>query len=332
MAKQRIAYIDFLKGFTILLVILGHCIQFNETDYWNNIVFRYIYSFHMPLFMFLSGYVSYKAVLLSSTIKKRAIQLLVPFFIWPVFRQILDLKAIDWSVYGHIIQHPEAGLWFLWSLFFITVFLYIFDYISKKIHIRQEYVVGLGIIILLGLGIALKEKTDFGLNITAWHMIFYVQGFYVRKYQHVLIPLIRKWLPVFCVIFVVSAYFWKRHEAPAFLPSRFNIPIVNVLYRLLVATVGISMFYGLSQRYIEIENSNVGVNIIGKIGKKTLGIYCIQFNAIGWSKMLFSSSNLFIQVSLCFVSATIISVFFEWLFSQNKFTAILLVGKNKFKK
>jgi fucose 4-O-acetylase-like acetyltransferase len=59
MAKQRIAYIDFLKGFTILLVILGHCIEFNDTDYWNNIVFRYIYSFHMPLFMFLSGYVSY---------------------------------------------------------------------------------------------------------------------------------------------------------------------------------------------------------------------------------------------------------------------------------
>ena len=80
MAKQRIAYIDFLKGFTILLVILGHCIQYNDRDFENNIVFRYIYSFHMPLFMFFSGYVSYKVVLLSSTIKKRAIQLLVPFF------------------------------------------------------------------------------------------------------------------------------------------------------------------------------------------------------------------------------------------------------------
>jgi fucose 4-O-acetylase-like acetyltransferase len=285
--------------------------------------------------MFLSGYVSYQVVLLSSTIKKRAIQLLIPFFIWPIFSQILGGHTVDLSIYVVILKNPENGLWFLWSLFFITVFLYFFDSVSRKIRIRQEYVVLLGVILLMGLGMVLKKKTgsnDFGLNVTAYHMIFYMQGFYTKKYQQLLISFLRKGLPVFCVIFFVSAYFWKRHEAPAFLPSQyFNVHIVNVLYRLMVATVGISMFYGLAQRYIGIENSNGGITIINKIGKKTLGIYCIQFNAIGWSKMLFSSSNLFIQVSLCFVLATIISVFLEWLFSQNKFTALLFVGKNEFK-
>lgn len=50
---NRILQIDVLKGFAILLVVLGHAIY--ETYSENNIVFRMIYSFHMPLFMFLSG-------------------------------------------------------------------------------------------------------------------------------------------------------------------------------------------------------------------------------------------------------------------------------------
>lgn len=51
MMKQRLHYVDNLKGFLILLVVLGHCIQNTKIDFDHNIVFRYIYSFHMPLFM-----------------------------------------------------------------------------------------------------------------------------------------------------------------------------------------------------------------------------------------------------------------------------------------
>ena len=40
-----------MKGVGILLVILGHCMLFE------NPINRIIYSFHMPLFFILSGYV-----------------------------------------------------------------------------------------------------------------------------------------------------------------------------------------------------------------------------------------------------------------------------------
>ncbi|MDE6264225.1 MAG: acyltransferase family protein [Paramuribaculum sp.] len=58
--NHRLFYIDNLRGFLIILVKLGHCIQNLYTDFDQNIVFRYIYSFHMPLFMFIRGFVSYK--------------------------------------------------------------------------------------------------------------------------------------------------------------------------------------------------------------------------------------------------------------------------------
>lgn len=330
MFKQRLAYIDFLKGVAILLVILGHCIQYTDCNFCDNILYQYIHSFHMPLFMFLSGYVSYKGILQFSSIKKRAIQLLVPFFVWPSFSQILDMKFVDFSVYRDIVLHPESGLWFLWSLFFITVFLFVFDNLSKKIHIRQEYIVCLGVMVLLCLGFVLKGKINFGLNITSWYMIFYMQGFYMRKYQCVLISFFRKYAFVFFVIFLISAYFMDSLKWGTFLPVRL-VYIFSIGYRLFVATMGTFSFYLLGQKFIGDINHNNLIRMINEIGGRTLGIYCIQFKAIKWSKELFVSSNLFLQILISFIAATLISIMLEWMFSQNKYTAFLFVGKNRFK-
>ena len=46
--KTRIEWIDFAKGLTILLVVVGHTIS-------NGLIRGSIFSFHMPLFFFLSG-------------------------------------------------------------------------------------------------------------------------------------------------------------------------------------------------------------------------------------------------------------------------------------
>lgn len=56
--KERIQYIDAMRGFAILLVVIGHLIQYNFEDAFHNDIFNIIYSFHMPLFFFISGCVS----------------------------------------------------------------------------------------------------------------------------------------------------------------------------------------------------------------------------------------------------------------------------------
>ncbi len=61
--KQRDEYWDVAKGVLILLVVLGHVIQYGvEGNVWRNPVFRSICSFHMPLFMVISGYFSWNGV------------------------------------------------------------------------------------------------------------------------------------------------------------------------------------------------------------------------------------------------------------------------------
>ena len=66
---NREPLIDVAKGIAILLVLLGHTIQFASGEefekaslFYNNIVFKTIYSFHMPLFMVISGYLYYNSI------------------------------------------------------------------------------------------------------------------------------------------------------------------------------------------------------------------------------------------------------------------------------
>ena len=55
--KTRIPYLDFLKFFAIASVLLGHSVeQTTGNDFWDNPIWSFIYTYHMPLFMLLCGY------------------------------------------------------------------------------------------------------------------------------------------------------------------------------------------------------------------------------------------------------------------------------------
>jgi fucose 4-O-acetylase-like acetyltransferase len=65
-SSNRIVWADALKGWLMILVVVGHVIQVwlreecNDSHLWN-----IIYSFHMPAFMALSGYLTYcKSIIL----------------------------------------------------------------------------------------------------------------------------------------------------------------------------------------------------------------------------------------------------------------------------
>ena len=91
-SKKRDAYLDLVKGIAIIAVVLGHCIQFGsgvafmqEEGYFYNDIFRFIYSWHMPLFMLVSGYLfsfSIKRHEWKELLKSRFTQLLIPMLSW----------------------------------------------------------------------------------------------------------------------------------------------------------------------------------------------------------------------------------------------------------
>lgn len=60
---KRDGYLDFLKGLAVVLVVVGHCIQFGQGEailqggtFFDDWAFGSIYSFDMPLFVLISGW------------------------------------------------------------------------------------------------------------------------------------------------------------------------------------------------------------------------------------------------------------------------------------
>ncbi len=128
MTGERLISADLLKLFAIFLVLWGHCLQqFLENSVLENSVYVFIYSFHMPLFMVLSGYFSFSSLQLKfcDVLLKKARQLLLPFLSWSLF--IFALRMFLGNMlpeYFPIISPGNAfvgafgNFWFLKSLFF----------------------------------------------------------------------------------------------------------------------------------------------------------------------------------------------------------------------
>lgn len=150
----RLDYIDVAKGMCILLVVMGHILQYNCEGNGARIVFDFIYSFHMPAFMLLSGYVASlsrdrvvkeKAMVF---IKKKFVSLVIPFLVWGLVVMPFIVRRDSFSCFSTIAKElalqPDTGAWFLISLFCIQVYFLLFclfaNTLKCKIQMNAEAV------------------------------------------------------------------------------------------------------------------------------------------------------------------------------------------------
>lgn len=178
---NRSLQIDAMKGLGILLVVLGHVVQWNTARFDDNIVFRMIYSFHMPLFMFLSGYVVKPAD--PALIRKNILRLVVPFFGWYMvaYAQLLMTNANAPGFVPYMMQlalHPDNGLWFLWVLFLCHVTLRVFYVLHKN--------VGLAAALAAYVLIYISPVNGLGFSMWRWQFVFYFAGFTIAQIRPML--------------------------------------------------------------------------------------------------------------------------------------------------
>ena len=117
--------LDAVKGFAILLVMLGHCIVLNGLA--DPYLYDAIAAVQMPLFMAVSGYIAGlkkpEAVerpdlaKRAAVLGKRSISYLVPFFSWMVIVSFPHcLKELKTELF-----HLDYGLWFLATLWIVNL-------------------------------------------------------------------------------------------------------------------------------------------------------------------------------------------------------------------
>lgn len=110
---KRLLWPDVLKSFAIFLVILGHVSSVYDSRGYSSPIALWIYSFHMPLFMMLSGMFfkyslnkDFKTMLID---KSRL--LLLPLLCWGIVNFFVEtLLFTDFNNWrGQIIEYIQSG-------------------------------------------------------------------------------------------------------------------------------------------------------------------------------------------------------------------------------
>lgn len=112
--KQRDYLFDNYKALLIVLVVIGHFIDLN----YNNNGFLYtlkwlIVSFHMPAFLFISGYFSKKTASAGTLVRK----LIVPYFVYEAIYYLLYTLILHKETKLYLL-FPKFSLWYILALFF----------------------------------------------------------------------------------------------------------------------------------------------------------------------------------------------------------------------
>lgn len=175
----RLDYLDNLKGFLIICVVLGHVIQFLNPHFDEVPLFRLIYSFHMPLFMWASGYVNYREKIVLNVLKRRALQLVLPFVAWVTLHAVVTMNLHYWI---DVFYNPTISVWFIWDLFLIICFTTGIDYWCEKKQKSSLIILPL-VYVILQVGIKACHTEILGISHTLDLGVFYIIGYYMKKYD-----------------------------------------------------------------------------------------------------------------------------------------------------
>ena len=317
---KRLLWADSLKGFLILLVVLGHCIQYAPgMDYESDSLWNLIYSFHMSAFMCVSGYLNYRMEGMKDRPRllwRRFQQLMVPFLIWSLVAACFSYPLVP-SKFVHTVVHPETRFWFLWALFWVIVFFVGTDWVAEKLRVRQEYCEVAVALALVGTLVVTKFGL-FGFNLIAHFFLFFLFGYFFRKYEDRLPK--NAWLLVALTILWAVLAWLRPFDAGSVLyyPYRFATAFA-ICYVLL--SIGPKL----------LNKPTWANNALASIGAVSLGIYVVHLlycaALTGAIPTALGIDSPWLIVLIAFVAVFASAYCIVWLLNSNKYTARFLLGK-----
>lgn len=328
--------IDAIKGYAAILVVLGHTIQITVGETWDTVILsQIIYSFHMPLFMFISGWCSYSMNRNNNWnwLKRRFQSLFVPFCSWIIIDCFIhckyDVMQIISILKKTMLMSPDqGGYWFLYTLFELCLVLFLSNIVLEKIKITEyDYILYIIIMIFMNILFWKIHLVYLGMYLLSWHSFFFFGGFLLNKYKSSLE--LRKYSDNFVLNIITIALaiiilpLYRRVETPTYITvfnmyfkNRYVQQIFRMVMRYIVPIVGIYASYILIMITPEIIKKALAF-----VGRYTIEIYILssffinKFTSIVYIDVII---NLVISVSL----SLLIAIIFE-----RKYIRWFLFGK-----
>ena len=303
--KNNRLYLDIVKGVAIFLMLWGHCIQYctnGEFDFFENPVFKFIYSFHMPLFMLVSGYLfffSCKKRNLSEILVHRTQSLVQPIIMCSILNYFLTIVLYERTL-SSVVDGPWintfSSLWFLWSVLVASLAVGIAVKCTNKLILQI-------LIICIGFGAAYLFPNS---TLNLYMYPYFVIGFFFAKYKAKIPELLICLKYLSLVLFpIMLMFFEKKH----YIYTTGIIPTGNIVEQIkidefrwaigLVGSIFMMVVIEILYRLIFVKKPAI-IKTVSQLGVKSLQVYCLSVSLLSfWLPKLykklcgFTAGNIF---------------------------------------
>ena len=329
---DRIGWIDALKLVTIYFVVWGHVILFMglpSDEVYTDSVYCFIYSFHMPLFMMISGFFATAIIRKEGNIKKKFMQLIVPCITLFVICCLLDINSLN--------------CWYLKSLFICYVIFDLLYLVGGKITLLISVFLAILLFpLIVHFPIINNYKIDFMLP-------FFGLGLLIRNNLNRIEEYLNWYLLIFAISFFICLLFWNKNFIYYFsVPNWINYKellfnntlsfdfnnLLEVMFRYFTGAVGGLFFFclfGVISKFL--PKLNKQMNTWGKYGMYTLQIYILQSFLVEVnpfsiqfpteSRLLYS----FVFAPFFYFCIVVLCIILAKFMEKNRYVAFFLFGK-----
>lgn len=276
---KRIEWIDAAKGIGIILVVAGHVPTTAPIK-------QFIYSFHMPLFFFLSGLVFKSGSLgLKSFIQKKARSLLFPYVCFAIITYLFwftverhlpfssssdvdpftPFMGIFLSIEDNYMMTYNPAVWFLTALFLIEITFFLYTKLAKGKFIAL-FAVACGAIGYCG-SLLLDGSLPWNADVVFTAIAFYALGYCLKNWLTQHKP---KRTVIACILlFLTTAYIQSYNIRIDMRANDYG----NALIFYLASLLGIAGTIYLSHRLKQIA-------FLTYLGRNSIVILLLQFVAL----------------------------------------------------
>lgn len=340
--KSRIVWIDRLKAFLIFCVVFGHIETISIGDC-QGVLCKLQDAFCMPCFFFLSGLFLKKYdgfMNLVESLKKKALQLLVPFFFCGLTYTFYMNRSLISLIY---LKNGGAhnGYWFVLVLFELFIVYSLSQLLIYKLPSCLKKLDGLFVFFIVSfflkgidiLGIIPRDTIGVVLSYPrlSSYFMFYCLGFVFMNNET-----IRK-LVLSKIVFAVSliAFFVLFVSL-----EEFSNPFLLFMIRYVLSTCGVIILVQLFYNCNEVPCYKTIDHCICFVGERTLEIYLLHYfflpHGLELMKPVFQTtipmnSNLILEFFVCSIFAVFViffSLLLSWIIKKSQLLSLIYLGNH----
>lgn len=264
--------ISFLQTFGIILVVLGHTEKTGTSFFIRDL----IYSFHMPLFIFISGYLlkfttegKIGDIQLNIFIIKKIKRLIIPYILISSLAYIpkyllgkFAVRPLELSLKDYIFNmlypwdNPIIFFWFLPTIFLIMLFTIVLYRVLKN---KTEIILLLALVINI-VSSKFLDIRFLNINGVLNYLIFFILGVYYLENENKFNETLKRNTSVFIITFAILI-----------INTVIVFPTIKVLY-IFIAVIGIIFSLSCSRIYL-----NSGHSFLEHLKGKSFSIYLFSW-------------------------------------------------------